>query len=450
MLHRLPKYTLVVLLLTMMAVSAAAQMGTPPPETGLYYRLLRIASDDKATDTRWIEMWERVDTENNRREVILLEARAGANGVEDSCQYVRVSPDEPALQLADGVRQPVFDAANVFNTLPNARVFGQYNQFVSFISACGQTGSGTVNSVNAEQCGFEGVDASNLFLIRPPATANGARWAAPNGQPVSYRMEVDGDDSTVLSRYEYIPSQVNIASTSSQSELQMACMNIPLPLPEGSTLLAQNGDTYAVFDSSVSLPDLRAHHEDRLTSEEYQNPVVWRAEAIDDERQQSFVRSMPDGSQCRLEINYTPTDGGGPTAYDITVRPGFTQAANLLAGAPAAEEPAEGEITEEAEATEEPETTAVTALSATNANATVPGGVQDALDLYLPRYIAEGWVLREDLTDQREDSAFVTLSRDNYEMHIMVEALVGSSIVRIQTRTAACGPTFSPPVFTSN
>lgn len=90
-------------------------------------------------------------------------------------------------------------------------------------------------------------------------------------------------------------------------------------------------------------------------------------------------------------------------------------------------------------------TSPVVVASAANFGFTVTGNVQNALDSVLPDLRSDGWTLREEITDIRDNSAFITLRKDGIEMHVIIDGETGNANVRIQQREPVCGPTFDIP-----
>ncbi|MBC8099277.1 MAG: hypothetical protein H7Y11_07520 [Armatimonadetes bacterium] len=411
--------------LLVMGAMASAQ-NTAPSDT---YRLIRTVFDDSATTMRWVELWERLDPLAASKELVMVQANGSSTGVQDSCSYLRIEPNVVPVYLVDGVRQQVMNAEETWARIANRNVFDGYQTFTAN-QVCSTPTSEAVNAVDALRCSFAEVNASSLFLVRPPATAVIDRWTLPSTNTlVKYSLTADGADSVVYNRYEALSSAGGISRPS--ADLNLLCFDTPFPVAPELALLSYGNQTSALFEFQTIVPfgDVQTFYTVALT-EGFDKAWVAPAEQLDPNRQ-SFMRTFESGEQCQLNINYTPGSGTTASTVQVEVVPDYILKQQRFA----ADNPASG---------------ASVASSATDAQITFAGSVADALTEYLPPYLAEGWVLRTDLTDQaRENSAFVTLERDNYQMHIIVEGAVGRSFVRIQTRTTACGATFPVPPATA-
>ncbi len=404
---------------TVVYVPAEAQTATEPTRT---YRLIRTLFDDTVTTMRWIELWENEDPTTGSRELVMVQANGSSQGVDDTCSYVNLKPTDVPVYVVAGVRQQVTDANTAWTSLPNRNVLDSYRNFAATIT-CDAPTTETVNGVEAGKCSFTDVAANSLFLVRPPATASGERWlTTASSAPLKYTMTVDGSDSVVYSRYEVLTGGEGLAPA---ADVRLMCFEEPFPVAPDLTLLTSDQQTGALFDTIAPLPTIQQFYTATFQLDQYKT-AGWVASGQPDEARQSFLRTYASGEQCRVDLLYTPASGVNAATVEVEILPDYMLKRLQFAA------DNQGNIS--------------VASSATNAQILEAMNVPDAVAKYQPTFEAEGWTLRPDLTDiSRDDSAFVTLERDNYQLHIIVEGTPGRSFVRIQTRTKACGPTFKVP-----
>lgn len=384
------------------------------------YQLIRRLDSERAGNIRWVELWESQDKPNNARQLVMIDAqgRPQGSGVDARCYFASSTDNGIPTYIVDNERIPVSSASMLWEQLENRRLFNQSQFFVKNWD-CQPQGSETVNGFETQHCTFENVDATGLFLVRPPATSTGDLWTAANGSPVRYRFEAEGADAKLLHKYEMLVPPENFVIVPTGDTVNLLCFDSSFPMPRDTKAVSFGSLTRAAFDSSLTREDLVNFYDSELKQGSWvkQKP----ADAVNGPF--NYSRVLPNGSKCEFTLSFTGRSGA-INQFSAEVFPSYATADNL---------PLPENL---------PETFS---LSATNATLQVDGSVADAIQQFLPNFLAEGWVQRDELTDIRDNSAFITLARDDYEMHVIIDSGPGRAFVQIQTRSAACGPTFDAP-----
>ncbi|MBN1454071.1 MAG: hypothetical protein JW963_23850 [Anaerolineales bacterium] len=402
---------LIMILLPVSTIAGQQNM----PERVQIYRFIRFTSHERAGDIRWIEIWESHDDSRRARQVVMVDGMGGQQGVEVSCYYALAIGAGVPVYMADGERVPVDTADRLWDIFENKRLVAQSELFATETD-CKAEGSENVNGIQTQHCSFENVDASTLFLIRPPATSRGELWtAADGGFPVRYEFEANGSDGDVFHRFEAIAPPDNFV-IAPPHDVDLLCFDDGFPVPDTTIPLTGGNLTYAAFESDMNMDELERFYDRSLLP-------AWSSEGSDEQGARIYKHTLDSGNECQLHLRLTQRADARGTYLAASVYPSYVEAANLPSP----------------QGFEEP----VVVQSLTSATITIDGDVETALAEYIPSLEGTGWVMREELTDIREDSAFVTLARDNYEMHITVDGRDGKTVLRLQTRVAVCGSTFT-------
>jgi hypothetical protein len=292
------------------------------------------------------------------------------------------------------------------------------DQSLNFASAaeCQVAGTETINGVEALRCPLD-EDAAGLFFVPPTAKAQGNLWKASTEDfVVRYEFEAQGSESRVYHRYDLLP----VSSVSSASAPQnMLCFDGQFPAPEDTEYLV-NTPTYVALITAQSVEYLVGYYNGKL-----QLPWSLVSENTVDRamRECNYARALDDQNRCRLRLrlmSHSQTD----SMVIAEVFPSYVNP-SLLPMPAGWETPV--------------------VVSAYSAAAELEGSVAEVLTTLLPVLEDDKWTMRVALTDIREESAFVTLERDGYELYLVLDGYGDSVSIRFQTRSATCGPTFEVP-----
>lgn len=397
-----------------------AQDMTPDPAQ--IYRFIHFSSSERAGDVRWIEIWERRDNARGDREWIMVDNSGTVAGVESTCYYALAIGGGTPLYMKDGELQPVSTAQELFDTIDNRRL-ADNSQFYATSLDCEAQGTATVNGIAAEQCTFENEDASGVFLIKPPATAHGELWRAVNGRyPVSYQFAADGSNGSVDHRYEFVPPLDNF-EIRQPAQTAMMCFESGFPYPQAATPLTGNL-TYTAYESQLSQAELERFYDLELVPD-------WEVRDASPNSGRIYRQTLANGNQCTLQLRFS----AGRNNSTIVSASVFAETPNISL----------------------PETlTTPIVVQSMYSLPVIPftGTVSEAAAIFTNDYQAQGWTLREDLTDIRtaddvppeEHSAFIVLAQDDQETYITIDALSPTnSQVFIQTRAGLCATPFTAP-----
>lgn len=360
---------------------------------------------------RWIEIWEsRAATD---RRWVMIDAQGQADEVEYSCYHTLAIGSGAPIYIKDDQLIPVQDAQQLFSEIQNHNLVDQSELYVSG-RECAVQDADVINGVEAQKCTFENQDAANLFLIKPPATSIGELWtAAEGGYSVRYRFSAQGTNGTVEHRYEAVQPPTNF-SISLPTSAHLTCFEGDFPIPDGGVTLA-SGLNFATIESDSDTQTLQRFYDEKLFP-------AWESAGNSPTGGRLYSRMLDNGTECRVNLNF----GRGRDDKTLISADVYPQSVNV-------------------ESFQLPNDLASpVVIQAAKANFLIAGGVQNALDELVPDFEESGWVVREELSDVREDSAFVTLKNDaeNTEMHIIVDRMGTNARVNIQTRDPFCGPRF--------
>jgi hypothetical protein len=411
---------LLVLLFFVCIWAVFAQDNTPDPAQ--IYRFIHFSSSERAGDVRWIEIWERRDAARGDREWLMVDSGGTLAGVESTCYYALAIGGGTPLYMKDGELQPVGTAQELFDTIENRRL-ADNSQFFATSLDCAAQGTATINGIAAEQCTFENEDAGGVFLIKPPATAQGELWRAVEGRyPVSYQFSADGSNGSVDHRYEFVPPPANF-EIRQPVQSEMMCFESGLPYPDDATPLTGNL-TYAAYESPLSQAELERFYDLELVPD-------WEIGAASPNGGRIYRQALAEGNQCTLQLRFS----AGRNNSTIVAASVFAETPNI-----ALPEVLNSPIV----------------VQSMYSLPVIPftGTVSEAAAIFTGDYQAQGWTLREDLTDIRTGddipveahSAFIVLAQDDQETYITIDALdATNSNVFIQTRAGLCATPFEMP-----
>ncbi|NDJ78875.1 MAG: hypothetical protein GYB65_21700 [Chloroflexi bacterium] len=384
------------------------------PEKVQIYHLIKVTSYARAGDIHWIEIWEKRDDTQLARELTLVEVQGGSDGVQTSCYYALAIGTGTPLYIADGVRFPVANAQILFDSFENRNLVVNSREYVSNI-ACETVRVGNVNGYEAQQCVFENQDAANLFLVRTPATSRGELWTALDGGfPVQYVFEAAGQENAVVHRFELQPLTTTIQPPGS---VDLLCFDAGFPIPEGTTPVSTSSLTYALFESTLSIPELERFYDDALLSE-------WPDKTCDETGSCVYTRLLGDATECRLDLRLTAEPSSMSTYVAASVYPSTVDTAAI----PVPEGFADPVVVSSFEDT----------------SLIFRADLATVLATYQANLAAEGWEQQDQFSSIRENSAFLTFSRTDYRLYLTADETGGTAFLRIQTAPSVCGPTFEP------
>jgi hypothetical protein len=402
--------------LMLVILGGAAWVAAQPPDPVQIYRTIKQTSDARAGDVRWIEIWETRD--GNSRQWVMVDLQGTPNGVESTCYHAVALGSGAPIYFVDDELVPVANVADLIETLANRRLLDQSLLYVEgYVDQFDEVeiiGQMSVAGIDSEQRRLIDQDAANLFLIKPPATSTADLWTATDGGYVTrYRFTADGSQGDVVHTYDLLPG----GSIQPPSEVNMQCFPDGFPVAPQTAPLVTGSLTHSTFRSELTVDDLRDHYQEALTP-------AWEPIGNSPGGGRVFSQTLDSGSVCRLGLQFQPNPNGG-TVMTARVNPDV--------------------VTEDTFASLPDYSSPVVIQTASNFTFSVDGGVQAALDQVLPDLEADGWVQRPELTDVRENSAFVTLQQGNVDTHVIVDSTGASATVRVQQRDPLCGPTFNVP-----
>lgn len=390
-----------------------AQGITPDPSQ--VYRFIKISSNENATDTRWIEIWERRDGQD--REWIMIDSESDpVTGIESTCYYALAIGGGVPLYLVDDEVLPTGNAQELFEEMENRRLVDNAENYVTNLD-CETKQDAVINGVESSLCTFEG-DAFGLFLVRPPATATGELWIASDGDyVVEYNFSAQGPLTTVNHLYEFIPPANSFSIEPLQVD-SMLCFDNSFPTPEDTQLLTGN-TTFSAYASPLRIDELQTFYDLELVPEWEVGGAIPRGGRV-------FNKTLEDGTQCTLSLRF----GEGQNDMTTIAASVFPQSVNV----------------ESLELPDDFSSPVVVQSVYSLPVISFTGTVTEAVTNFTSDYANQGWSLREDLTDIRDDSAFIVLTQDGQEMYITINTISEErSSVLIQTRAGICGPTFQVP-----
>ena len=410
---RLRNFILVaVLVLSFGLVSAQAL-----PDPVQIYRTIQFTSDARAGDVRWIEIWETQDNASGDRQWVMVDLQGKPDGIESTCYHAVAIGGGSPVYFVDGELTPVDSAQTMFDEIENRRLVDQsllyVENTVDNFDSIEVVGQETIAGIPSEQRTLTDTDASNLFLIKPPATSTANLWTAANGGYVTrYEFTADGSTGDVSHTYRLQPG----GEIQPPTEVNMQCFEGGFPLPEGTEPLVTGNLTHGSFTSTRTPDQLKQDYEELLLGE-------WEPTGNTPRGGRIYQRTLANGSICRLGLEFQKNGSGA--VMTARVVPDFVSA-ETFADLPDMSSP-------------------VVIQTASNLTVSVAGDVETALAQVLPDLENDGWVRRPELTDIRADSALVTVSKDGVDTHVIVDYDGANSSVRVQQREPVCGPTFVVP-----
>ena len=396
-----------------------SQDDDPLPDPVQIYRSIEFTSDTRAGDVRWIEIWETQDQSLSDWQWVMIDLEGTQGGIESTCYHAVALGNGSPVYFVDNELIPIPDADTIRTEIANRRLVDQsllyVEAYVDNFDAIEVVGEELVSGIPSEKRVLTDQDATNLFLIKPPATSTAELWTAVDGgYATRYQFTADGSTGDVSHTYRLQPG----GSVQPPSEVNLQCFDDGFPLAEDTEPLVTGNLTHSTFRSMQTVDDLQRYYSEVLTPD-------W--EPLDNTPQggRIYSRTLANGSECRLGLQFQEDPNGG-TVMTARVIPEVVT------------EQAFADITDEF-------SSPVVIQAASNFEFTVAGTVDNALSQVLPDLEADGWTRRPELTDIRPDSALVTLSKDGVETHVIIDQIGENAIVRIQQRDPVCGPTFTIP-----
>lgn len=404
---------LLIALIVFVAISLAVGQDIIPNPAQIY-RFIHFSSDERAGDVRWIEIWERRDDQVGDREWIMVDSSGSMSGVESTCYYALAIGGGTPLYMEDGELQSVSSAQELFDTIENRRL-ADNSQFYVAARECTPQDTQNLNGIQSERCTFENEDASGVFLIKSPATSQGELWRAVDGHyPVSYQFVADGSNGTVAHRYEFIPPPADF-HIRQPNQTSMMCFDRAFLYPSDSTVLTSNL-TYTAFESDLRQEELERFYDLELVPD-------WEIGNGSSGSERIYQYTLENDNQCTLQIRFNQ----GRDNKTLVVASVFAKTPNIALP---------------------DDLSRPIVVQSMYSLPIIPftGTVNQAVSVFTNDYQAQGWVLRDDLTDIRDDSAFIVLAQDDQETYITIDALTSDrTSVLIQTRAGLCATPFEIP-----
>lgn len=407
-------------LLVIIFVGLVTSQSTDLPDPVQIYRYIKVTSDERAGDVRWIEIWETQNRAQNDRQWVMIDLEGNADGgITSTCYHALALGSGSPVYFVNDQLVPVANAQQMLDEIANRRLVDQsllyVEEFVENFDSIAVLGEETVAGIPSQRRELVDQDATNLFLIKPPATSTAQLWTAVDGDYVTrYEFTADGSTGDVTHVYRLQEG----GSIEPPSEVNMQCFDGPFPQDEGMQPLVEGNLTHSSFRSDASIDDLRGFYDEELTP-------AWESAGNTPQGGRVYTRSMDNGSVCRLGLQFQSDPSGG-TVMTARVIP------------EAVSEETFSDITAEF-------TSPVVVQTASNFAFSFAGTVQDAVESVVIDLEADGWVRRPELTDIRETSALVTLTKDSVDTHVIIDGNGINANIRIQQREPVCGPTFAVP-----
>jgi hypothetical protein len=177
--------------------------------------------------------------------------------------------------------------------------------------------------------------------------------------------------------------------------------------------------THATLRSTQTPEQLQLYYDEMLVP-------AWEPVGNNPQGGRLYQRTLDNGSICRLGLQFQAVPDGA-TVMSARVVPELVTEASF--------DDLPGMLT----------SPVVVQNASSNLSVVIAGTVRNALDEVVPDLEADGWQRRPELTDIRDESALVTLRKDNVETHVIVDGAGTSAMVYIQQRDPICGPTFAVP-----
>lgn len=407
--HRLLKLCFL-LSLVLLPLSILAQTNIPNPRQ--IHRLIVRRDNNDSSNIRWIEIWESQDDRNDARQWVMIDAQSSSQGVDYHCHNALAIGDGTPIYMVDGERQPVTNAQTLFDDIQNNNLSEQSVVFVDR-AECSLSGEAMINGIPSSQCLFQNVDMTGLYLIKGNATSAGELWRANDGgYMVTYDFKAQGTDVSVSHYYSLFPRDSDF-TIQAPTDVSLQCFEDGFPLPANTEILTTNS-VYATFSSEQSIPALESFYDNTLRSD-------WTIDSSLTDGH-SYIKQIGDTGVCRLNLR---------------LRPG-TNNQSLIAAEVFPENIGEIQLPTDI-------ASASVVQNAGTVSFKVEMPLQDIITDLVNDLTQSNWVVRDDLTDKRENSAFITLADGNFEKHIIAESKNDSTSVVIQDRSPICGPIFDHP-----
>jgi hypothetical protein len=404
----------IVLAVVLLGISLSPLAQTIRQVPGQVYRFIKFSGDDRAGNIRWIEIWDTQTTAGDLEWTMIDNEWMPGVGIETQCYYATAIGNGTPLYVEDGELQPIETRDQLLQELENRRLVLNSEFYVND-NECTETITNTINGISSASCVFEDQDASGIFLIKSPATSVGTLWRAIDGDyPVRYDFAADGSSGDVEHRYELFP---NDSITIEQPDVSnLLCFDGAFPIPESTSPASRGSLTFTALQSDLSTSELQTFYDNALSD-------TWNITGNRPNGGRVYSRELDGGSICTLEMRFRESPNG-KTGVTASVFPEEVNLENL-------------EVTDEF-------TSPVVIQSYASVLYTERGAVQEIVNRQVSQQ-GEDWFIRDDLTDIREDSAFVVLAQadSQQEIYITVDRLNDEeSTVQVQTRAGVCGPTF--------
>jgi hypothetical protein len=405
----------VVIILLVFSIYSVALSQDSIPDPVRIYRSIELKSDTRAGDIRWIEIWETQDQRLGDREWVMIDLQGGQNGIDETCHHAIKQGSGAPIYLVNGDLVPIDSAETLFSEIENRRLVDQgliyVEEYSDNFDEITDLGEEEVNGVLSRKRRLFDEDATNLFLVLPPATSTALLWTAIDGDFVTrYLFEATGSTGSVSHRYELLPGGAVVVDE--KPELQ--CFDGGFPTPNLSTSHLSGNLTYQSYASELSTQELQLFYDEALTP-------MWEPSPFSGVVNRFYTREFEDGTVCNLGIRFE--EGNDRTIFTASAVP-------TVVG-----EDAFSQITDDL-------ASPIFIQSASNVTFSIEGTVQEAIEQVLPDFEDDGWILRDQLTDIRDDSAFITVRNGLTETHITVDRIGENAVVRLQQREPVCGPTF--------
>jgi hypothetical protein len=397
------RWLFMALLLCVLAVVIAAQRSYTLPAPYEVYRLIVIRDNDRAGDIEWLEVWERRDGQDT--EWVMVEADSDMTGITTRCHYLLAMGSGTPLYMIDGEAQAVDGALTVIAETQQRRLMVNSDVHIRDV-ACDSTEDGLINGIPAERCTFADEDALNLFEMKPPATSQGDLWTAlDGGYPLQYDFIAQGSTKSAEHTFSY---QTLTEQITPPTDVSLMCFEDDFPLPSDATLL-NSTLTFLSYETPLSRDELNSFYATQLDD--------WTIEDNRPNAGRVYETTLASGTTCQIQMRF----GAGRddnTIVATTVYPEDVNVENFRLPDTISEAIVVQDF-----------------LRRDQFEGTVREVAQRLIDEQ-----GDDWTVRDDLTDIRDDSAFIAMSDGEQIAYITLDARSdGDTDGIIQTGTVGCG-----------
>lgn len=361
---------------------------------------------------RWLEIWETHYQANGQQEWVIADYEAFETQVVASC-YHSISDGgtgQSIIEMPDELI-PVKNVEALWAQLQNINTDAAISHMESL--NCDSGDYSMVNGYEAQHCPMPPrVDAAGIFTLGENATSSGDLWVTRSGFPIRYWYEASGQTVEITHQYEaFSVDESELPDFTPSQQVGLYCFPDGFPHPEGTTPLVEHNLTYAAFEATQTIDELKRFLDSTLQP-------TWTIRETSEDRV-SYETSLPNNNSCVVTINFLDT--GSSTLFNVGVLPGRTEGLKIPVGL-------EGLIQNPA-----------------NPPEVVPEDPAAVLESFLTAESANGWTVRTELTFQTEDSAFSVIRNGDQQRYIMLhrDGRVVNQV--IGDLPGLCGPTFVTP-----